>query len=187
MRSSPLGAVVWLALAAGVCAGCDCGGDEAFVVAKLTAMDGSGVERDLAASVGQWKKAQVGASFIVGDGLKTIAPSQASVELTGGGQLRVKPGTTIRFLVDGAGAGESAIDVQTGEAVLMSGNAELRLRTHVGLAVIAPGARILFGRNGEAIDYSVEVGEARFRDREGNEVVLRAGESWQVENGMAAL
>jgi len=175
MRSSPLGAVVWLALAAGVCAGCDCGGDEAFVVAKLTAMDGSGVERDLAAS------------FIVGDGLKTIAPSQASVELTGGGQLRVKPGTTIRFLVDGAGAGESAIDVQTGEAVLMSGNAELRLRTHVGLAVIAPGARILFGRNGEAIDYSVEVGEARFRDREGNEVVLRAGESLQVEIGMAAL
>jgi len=97
------------------------------------------------------------------------------------------PESAGRFLVDGAGAGESAIDVQTGEAVLMSGNAELRLRTHVGLAVIAPGARILFGRNGEAIDYSVEVGEARFRDREGNEVVLRAGESLQVEIGMAAL
>lgn len=157
------------------------------MLAVLTAIDGDGVQRDFAAGVGKWEHAKAGARFSLGDGLQTTAPSQATLDLTGGGQLRVRPGSRIRFLVDGAGAGESAIDVQTGEALLMSGVAELRLRTHVGLAVISPGARILLARIGESINYDVEVGEARFRSAQGEEVVLRAGESMDVEIGMASL
>ena len=172
---------------ASACESCGCGEPAAFVIATLSATDGDGVQRDVAASVGQWQGAQVGARFSVGDGLKTTAPSQATVELTGGGQLRVKPDTIIRFLVDGSQTGESAIDVQTGEALLMSGMAELRLRTHVGLAVIAPGTRILLGRHGDALNYAVDVGEARFRSASGEEVVLKAGESMDVDIGMAAL
>lgn len=174
--------------ALGCVAACDgCGSKEPLALAVLSAMDGEGVQRDYVASVGKWEQAKSGARFVLGDGLQTIAPSQATVDLTGGGQLRVKPGSRIRFLIDGAGAGESAIDVQTGEALLMSGMAELRLRTHVGLAVISPGARILLARIGEKIDYSVEVGEAHFRSASGEEVVLKAGESMEVEIGMASL
>lgn len=180
-------AIGWLASWALACAGCDCGKQEPFALATLTAMDGTTVERDLAASVGAWQRAEVGARFALGDGVRTIAPAQAMLELTGGGQLRVRPGTTIRFLVDGTATGERAIDVQTGEALLISGAAELRLRTHVGLAVISPGTRLTLGRNGEAIDYSVEVGEAHFRDASGRDVTLRAGESMDVEIGMATL
>jgi hypothetical protein len=180
-----------LLLLCALCASCDgcngCGKDDPVVLAVLSAMDGDGVQRDFAASVEKWEHATIGARFALGDGLQTIAPSQAMIDLTGGAQLRVRPGSRIRFLVDGAGAGESALDVQTGEALLMSGMAELRLRTHVGLAVIAPGARILLARIGESMSYMVEVGEARFRSANGDEVVLAAGESMEVEIGMASL
>jgi hypothetical protein len=180
-------ALVLSIVCASACESCGCGAPEAFVIATLTAMDGDGVERDVAAGVGQWRGVQVGARFSIGDGLKTTAPSQATVDFTGGGQLRVKPDTIIRFLVDGSQVGESVIDVQTGEALLMSGMAELRLRTHVGLAVIAPGTRIVLGREGAALNYAVELGEARFRSASGDETVLRAGESMDIEIGMAAL
>jgi hypothetical protein len=169
------------------CDGCNGCGEEPVALAVLSAMDGDGVQRDYAASLEKWEPAKTGARFLLGDGLQTIAPSQAMLELTGGAQLRVRPGSRIRFLVDGASAGESAIDIQTGEALLMSGAAELRLRTHVGLAVIGPGARILLARIGESMDYSVEVGEARFRSASGEEVVLKAGESMEVAIGMASL
>lgn len=182
-----LGLFALAAVACASCDGCGCGGKEPFTLAVLRGIDGAGVQRDFAKSVGAWQKAQVGERFALGDGVQTVAPSQATLELTGGGELRVRPGTIIRFLVDGSDASESAIDVQTGEAMLMSGAAELRLRTHVGLAVIAPGSRILLGRIGDAIDYSVEVGEARFRSASGEEVVLKAGESMQVDIGMAFL
>jgi hypothetical protein len=182
-----LGLLLFFALCVGGCDGCGCGPAEPAALAVLTAMDGDGVQRDFAVGVGTWEQAKAGARFSLGDGLQTVAPSQAMLDLTGGGQLRVRPGSRIRFLIDVAAAGESAIDVQTGEALLMSGMAELRLRTHVGLAVISPGARILLARTGESIDYSVEVGEARFRSAGGEEVVLRAGESMEVEIGMASL
>lgn len=182
-----LGLLLFFALCGGGCDSCGCGAAGPVALAVLTAMDGDGVQRDFAAGVGKWEQAKAGARFSLGDGLQTIAPSQAMLDLTGGGQLRVRPGSRIRFLIDGSAAGESAIDVQTGEALLMSGMAELRLRTHVGLAVISPGARILLARIGESIDYSVEVGEARFRSASGEEVVLRAGESMEVEIGMASL
>jgi hypothetical protein len=181
------GSMLAVALLLAAC-GDDCGcGPSAPPIATLREMDGSAVARDFAGSVGQWETAAIGASFALGDGVRTTSPSQALLELAGGATLRVRPDSTVRFLAEGAADGERAIDVQTGEALLISGAVELRLRTHVGLAVIKAGSRVLLGRDGDALDYSVELGEARFREASGKEVTLHAGEKMSIDIGMASL
>ena len=176
-------AALLLSAAAG---GCDaCASKPAL--ASLVERTGE-VQRDFAKTREQWSGAEPGAEFRLGDGLRTLATSRAQLEFTGdGSRLAVHPNTTVRFLIDGAADGEQGLDVVTGEALLLAGTKQLRLRTHVGMALVAPGTRLLLARIGAELSISLEVGSAQFRDAEGQDVVLKPGERVTLQVGMAVL
>ena len=154
-------------------------------LATLVLMHGAAVSRDFAARREQWQPAQLRAQFRLGDGLRSQAPSTAVLALVDGSKLQVQPDTTIRFLP--AGAGEQSIDVSTGEALLLAGAREVNLRTHVGLARVTAGGRVRLARTGDALDLRVEVGEARFRNAQGQDVRLARGDDARLLVGMAVL
>jgi hypothetical protein len=107
--------------------------------------------------------------------------------LADGSTLRVEESTTIRFLVDGSAADEQALDVRTGDALLITGRHELRLRTHLGVATLSAGGQVRLKRQGQELEFHVDIGEVRFRDEGGATVDVKAGETIQVGIGMAVL
>lgn len=166
--------------------GCDaCKSDPAL--ATLTELKGDNVRRDFDKEQGEWTPAKVGAEFRLGDGVRSDAPSTAALSLIDGSRLEMRPGTMIRFLLDGTAPGEQAIDVQTGEAIVSAGGSELRLRTHVGLAILSPGGQLSVTREGDALRMHVDVGVARFRDKQGREIKLDIGDTVLLEVGAAVL
>jgi hypothetical protein len=105
------------------------------------------VQRDFSKTREQWQNAEPGAEFRLGDGLRTAPDAKAQLEFVDGSRLDVRSNTTVRFVVDGAAADEQSLDVMTGEALLHAGTKQLRLRTHVGMAVINPGSRLLLAHS----------------------------------------
>lgn len=100
-------------LAVGGCGGCgSCGGDDASI-AQLESSSGQ-VERDHSARRQAWERAESGAKFVVGDGLRTGPNSTARVTYRSGGGVELSPNTLIRFERRGATPGQSPISVLTG-------------------------------------------------------------------------
>jgi hypothetical protein len=188
---APAGLALLCALAAGAAGcdgGCGCGPQAGPPLASLLELQGRGVSRDFSAKRGQWQAAEVGAALRLGDGVRTDAQSLATLSLADGSRLDVERGTTLRFLIDDVAAGEQGIDVLAGEAVLsVAGRGDMRLRTHVGLAVLKAGSRVRLSRSEQALDLHVEVGEARFRSAEGRDMRLAAGDEVRLAVGMAIL
>lgn len=181
-------ALLWLACALSLAlSACDACGKHAVALARLLERNGSDVKRDHSETRERWEPAEVGAEFVLGDGLRTAQTSTAALSLRDGSKLQVRQNTTIRFLIDGSGDREQAIDVLAGEAVVTAGTSALWLRTHVGLAMINPGSRVLLTRDGEGMSLGVEVGEAHFRDNSGNDIRLTIGERVMLAVGMAIL
>jgi hypothetical protein len=168
-------------------AGCDACPGQAPAVATLIEREGTSVERDFSDKREQWSQAELGEKFRLGDGLRTHADANAHLALNDGSQLQVRPKTTIRFFIDGTGEREQGVDLVTGEAVVRAGKSSLWLRTHVGLAMLNPGSRLILTRLGLQLGLEVEVGTAHFRDGRGNDVQLQAGEKVLLEVGMAVL
>ena len=183
-RRARISLQLWLSVACAAVSGCDAC-SRTPVVATLTERQGASVDRDFSAHRDQWEDAEVGAKFSLGDGLRTHADSTAQLALADDSSMQVKPNTTIRFLVDGAGEREQSVDVITGEAVVRAGKQSLWLRTHVGLAMLNPGTRLTLGRLGLGLSVEVEVGTAHFRDAAGKDVQLGPGERVVLEVGMA--
>jgi len=182
-----LSLALWLAGAAG-CHGCHgCGRNNDLPLASLFELRGDSARRDYARSREHWERVDPRAVFRLGDGLRTDPPSSAVLNLAGGGQLQVRTGTVIRFLVDGADDDEQAIDVLTGEALLISGQDAMRLRTHVGVAVLTAGSQLLLTRTGNQLRLELEVGEASFRHDRGETVKLKVGEGVMLEVGAAVM
>jgi hypothetical protein len=164
-----------------------CNGCRSSAIAKLVDKQGESVHRDYSKKRTEWEGADPGATFALGDGLRTGAQSTAGLDLSDGSRLLVKETTTIRFLVDGAGQNEQSIDVQAGEAVVLAGAQPLFLRTHVGLAQLAPGTRAILTRDQQSLAMQVEIGQATFKDATGAEHTLKAGERVLLDVGMAIL
>jgi hypothetical protein len=176
-----------LGLYLGVIAGCErCGSGQAPVLGTLSARHGELVTRDFAGDKERWQAAALGSRFVLGDGLRTGADSTAVVELSDGSSLRVGQNSLVRFLVDAADDAQS-FDVRTGDALLMSGKRPLRLRTHVGLATLSAGSQVQLSRQGQNLEYRVDIGELRFRNAAGEFVAIKAGDSIEVGIGMAVL
>jgi hypothetical protein len=167
--------------------GCDgCSSPKTPPLGTLSEIHGDVVERDHATERGHWLKSALGATFHLGDGVRTGARSAAVIAMADGSELQLRQSTTVRFLVDGAGADEQAFDVRTGDALLIAGSRSMRLRTHVGLATLAPGSQIRLERHGEALEYRVDIGEVSFRGPAGDTVV-HAGEHIEIGIGLAVL
>ncbi|HET6332230.1 MAG TPA: hypothetical protein VFG30_03420 [Polyangiales bacterium] len=164
-----------------------CNGCQSASIAKLSEKSGDSVHRDFSNKRTEWEGADVGATFVLGDGLRTGESSTAMLALNDGSRLSVKASTTIRFLVDGAGEHEQSIDVQAGEAVVFAGESPVWLRTHVGLAQLAPGTEAVLTREADNLTLRVDVGQATFRDESGVDHRLGPGERVLLDVGMAIL
>lgn len=176
-----------MAAAASVLAGChDCGGCSTKpVLAELIEASGGLVRTGAGEREANWKNADLGRRFEPGDSLQTDAHSSAKLRLPDGTVVIVHPATLIRFT--NAGPGESPIEVITGEAIVTAGDHELRLHTHVGLAILRPGGSMRVARQGEALQLQLDVGEASFRRDNGEEVALTRGERVRIEVGKALI
>jgi ferric-dicitrate binding protein FerR (iron transport regulator) len=150
------------------------------VLARLTEVRGPAVERDFAARQGSWSATKPGAEFVLGDGLRTGAQTTAKLQLADASQLSVMPNTTLRFSSDGDAGDGLAIDLQSGEAVIRASK-DLRLHTHVGLAMIEAGTLVTLTRMGEGMGFAVQLGGVHFQD--GRQI--GRGEQLQLGIGMA--
>jgi hypothetical protein len=183
-----LAALVASLLVSGVSAGCErCSPPEReAAIATLSTLTGSGVVRDFAKAPLTWQAASLGATLALGDGAKTDAKSTAELTFIDGATLALEANTTVRLLLD-SNEKQTGFDVQSGQAVLHVGKAGLNLRTHVGMAMIAPNSEILLRRNGDSLGFDVALGRLNFRDRNAAAVDLESGDSVDVGIGMAVL
>jgi hypothetical protein len=152
-------------------------------VARLVTRHGT-VERDWAKQQNAWQSAPVGAEFQLGDGVRSLADSGATFSLGRGAQLTLAPKSMVRFLSRGR-QGATAIDVQVGEAVLETGNAELRVISTVGGLLIEPHSRIRFAKSGRGVRFEVALGSLRLE--EGERTRISAGDGIEVALGGAVL
>ncbi len=161
MRRVWLGMIVMLATLLGF-VGCDgCGQKPPLAVLAATA---GSVQRDRAATVGDWQPAARGAEFRVGDGLRTGRLASASVRLDDGAALQLRSETSIRFLQKPPEPDTLAFDVATGEATVEAGARGLAIETSVGIARIEPGTRVSVSPGEDGLRFVVEVGRARIGD-----------------------
>jgi hypothetical protein len=167
--------------------GCDrCASAKAPPLGTLREIHGDIVERDHASEPGKWQQSALGAVFHLGDGVRTGASAAALIAMADDSELQLRQSTTVRFLVDGAGPDEQVFDVQTGDALLIAGAGGMRLRTHVGLAILAPGSHVTLERHGDALEYRVDIGEVSLRGPAGA-IVVQAGENIEIGIGLAVL
>lgn len=155
-------------------------------IATLSTLMGSGVARDFAKAQLKWEPASLGATLALGDGAKTDDKSTAELTFIDGATLALKSNTTVRLLLDSAEK-QTGFDVQSGQAVLHVGKAGLNLRTHVGMAMIAPDSEILLRRSGDSLGFDVALGRLNFKDRNATSIDLESGDSVDVGIGMAVL
>jgi ferric-dicitrate binding protein FerR (iron transport regulator) len=165
--------------------GCGSCSDGPPAIATLIEAQGEKVERDFAAQVQAWQVAQVGASFGLGDGVRTGTNTSARLTLMDQTQLQLAQNTTLRFMVDDAQQGEQAFNVEAGEVAMRVGQKDLMLRTQIGLAKLLAGTEITLRKSGEQLDYDVALGEAQFKTSTGEYRSIKAGESLEVGIGMA--
>lgn len=163
------------------------GRDDALIIATLSALDGPDVTRDFAREPGHWLKAQKGAHFTLGDGLRTGANDRVSLRLADHSALEVMPNTTLRFLVDADATTGLNVDLERGEAVVHSEH-DLALTTHVGQALLKAGSTVKLDRSGaDELDISVQLGSIRLQQADGDGRWIEDGSSVRVGIGMATV
>jgi len=166
----------WLAIAQALLVGCGgCGGDAPL--ARLTTTSGQ-VERDTARELLRWRPAATGDAFQLGDGIRTLSASSARLELDDGSELGLEALTSIRFSAHPPSEQALAFDVETGEAVLQSGERSVNVHTRVGLARIDSRSTVRLSPADGGLRFIVQVGHAVLGGsnelRPGEEVVVSA-------------
>jgi hypothetical protein len=149
-----------LLIAAACCAGCRACGDG--FVAELIASEKS-VERDFGSAVNAWSRAEKGARFEMGDGVRTGRFASARLGLSRGGRLLVKSDTVIRFTRDHSrGEAGGRIEVQQGGLTIETGQLDLGISTSRGVVRLAPESEVQVLVGTDKIRFDVMVGRAEF-------------------------
>lgn len=161
-----------LSAAAVACSSCGRSG----VLATLLEKHGS-VERDHAASVGQWMGAEVGAQFRVGDGVRSHTSAGARLELDDRSKLVLESETVIRFLNAPSKSDGPQLSLEMGEASLETADRPVRLSTDVGIAVIEPGTQVRLKKTDAGVRYEVSVGLARIEQTSGERIEVAPGQT----------
>ncbi|MFO0728339.1 MAG: hypothetical protein U1E65_31455 [Myxococcota bacterium] len=140
-----------------------CGGGCAL--AELLDFEGR-AERDLAKAPEQWQPAQRGASFRMGDAVRTREASKAELKLSGGGVLKLGASTAVRFLSEAPGAAD--VRVESGDAEIEAGDGVVNVFTANGRARVLERGKLVVHRDGNGqTRFSVVVGNAVIEDDEG--------------------
>ncbi len=163
--------------------GCRC--SQADVIAELTASTGS-VERDWANRLRQWKPAQLGSKYRLGDGIRCGNDSTAELVLQGSAKLTLTPNSMVRFLPNGE-EGFIALDVELGEAVLETKTQRIRVLSTFGRVVIEPETKMTMVRSKEGVQFAVALGKITFTNDEGEEKGISAGKGIEVAVGGAII
>ncbi len=144
------------------------------------------VQQALAVSQAVFKEAAIGTKFHVGDALKTAHGSNALLELEGGGTLRVRQDTLIRFALKRPTGKTHGLDVQTGQVLLEAGHSEVELATEVGLARIQAGGQMVIRRGPDGTYFDVTIGKAQFETND-EVTVVQSGQSYVIGIGQAVV
>ncbi|HEX3769969.1 MAG TPA: hypothetical protein VHV30_03855 [Polyangiaceae bacterium] len=163
-----------LAVSTAAVAGCR-GCSRTAPVAEVTQLTGT-VSRDYAAKPGAFTPAAVGATFAIGDGLRTDLGAQAKVKVRGGGALDVREDTLLRFLTDAPSAAQR-VSLETGTAEIEMGSEGLEFETKFGTAHIEPGAHVRLRADGTQTRFDVLVGSAVVEGDGAPAGALHAGDS----------
>jgi ferric-dicitrate binding protein FerR (iron transport regulator) len=155
------------------------------VVATLERAQG-GVERDHAGTTGQFVAAALGSRFRVGDGIRTAHAATAALVLADGSKITLEQDTVVRFMATPPDADGRGIEIVAGRATLETGGSPLLLYTNVGSARLQPGTRIALAPRATGIDFSVQMGLARFETTSGTQT-LEAGGEITIDIGGAIL
>lgn len=179
--------VVALLLCCTIFAGCEgCGCGEGNIIARLVGQSGI-VERDYANKINQWEVSSLGATFVMGDGVRAKEGSGAVLRLMDGAELHLKEKTQIRFLDSEEKVGVQGFDLETGEAEIIVGNAELELMTGVGMARLAKKSRVRIQKSKDGTNIEVKIGQATIEAKDGTETLLEQGDTIAVGIGVATL
>ena len=165
-------ALVWVL----VCVLSGCSREE--IVATLRGSAGR-VERDHRTAVGAWQPASPGATFVLGDGLRTAASSTAALELAGAHKLSLEPSTLIRFLAKASDPKHARLSLETGELTLEAAGDTLELETSLGVVHVEAHGRARLGKHGAQDRLEVTIGSAEL-ERDGKRWELRVGDAVEV-------
>jgi len=176
-RSSARSARVLLAALALVCALAACRSRE-NLVATLRGFSGQ-VVRDHQNSVGTWEGASVGATFVVGDAVRTRAHSRATLELASSHQLSLDPETLIRFLNRPSDAKRPRVALEMGEVTIDAASDAFELETDSGTVRVAAHGRARLAKEGDSLRLQVTIGAAEF-DHGGQRWELQVGDAVEI-------
>jgi len=148
------------------------------IVATLLRVSGQ-VARDHQASVGAWEGANVGATFVVGDAVRTRSHSSAALELAGSHQLTLEPDTLVRFLTRPSDPKHTRVALEMGELTLDAAADSLELETELGTVRLEAHGRARLAKNGDAMQLQVTIGAAEI-DRNGKHLELQVGDALEI-------
>ena len=148
------------------------------VVATLSGFVGK-VERDHHASVGAWQGATVGATFVLGDALRTRTRATAALNLASSHRLSLEPDTLIRFLTRPSDPKHTRVALEMGEVTIDAASDTLELETELGTVRVEAHSRTRLSKNGDALRLEVTIGSAEV-ERDGRRLELRVGDAVEI-------
>ncbi|HUH00522.1 MAG TPA: hypothetical protein VML75_00925 [Kofleriaceae bacterium] len=151
-----------------------CGSSSDSSLATLSEASGS-VQQNRRGGQSSWRGAPPGTRFQRGHAVRTGAAASARVQmLRGGGVLKMGAESLIRFGENTSGP--QRIALETGEATIETGDAELVLETPDGPATLGSGAEVRVRRDADGLQFDIIVGTARIEQAGAPTVELGAGD-----------
>jgi hypothetical protein len=178
LPSTRRSAAVLVMLCAGWLAGCDACGDARFIAELVTA--NRSVDRDFSSAQNTWQKAEPGARFEMGDGLRTGASADATLSLPNGGRMLIKSDTLMRFARSLEQGTEGRIEVEQGELTVETGDGQVGISTTRGVVMLEPGSEVQVRAQANKIRFDVLVGRAEFAGN-GTPIAAPAGRGFELE------
>ncbi len=148
-----------------------CGGKKGSAIAKLTKKDGP-VDRQQGEA--EWKQADVGTEFFIGDAART-ADGGAGLEVIGGAQIAMQPHTVLRF---GGKDGNSKIAVELG-AIDLTGSGNYALDG--GDVKLSKGTVRISAKAGGKNTIELTIGEATVSSVDGGSISLEVGKVMDLD------
>ncbi len=135
----------------------------------------------------RWSVAQPGATFAMGDAVRTGPRSSARVRFLAGGAVQLGPRTVVRFSSRPQSRRGNSVRVVSGEAEIEPGGDEIVFETANGTARVTRGTRVRIAAEAGIERFVVLVGRLEYERRGEATVTATAGERLVVSISTAVL